>query len=40
MKDEEKKCENNQILLNFNDVVRGLNDAAERWNKRTGGQNE
>lgn len=28
------------ILLNFNDVINGLHDIADRWNRREGGQNE
>ena len=28
------------VLLNFDDVIKGMNDAAEAWNRRVGEQNE
>ena len=34
------KIKPSHILLNFDDVVNGINDAAETWNRRAGEQNE
>lgn len=28
------------VLLNFDDVVKGMNDVAEAWNRRVGERNE
>ena len=28
------------ILLNFGDVIKGIHDVAEAWNRREGEQNE
>lgn len=34
------KIKPSRILLDFNDVINGINDAATAWNRRAGEQSE